>query len=112
MTLALRLAQLRHDKKESLQQVADAVGVSKAHVWQLERNRADNPSMAVLKGLADHFGVTVSFLIEEKAGAPKADPQLSRMFRQAGDLSKAERNILEDMMRSMIKRRRENAATK
>ncbi|MEO1104368.1 MAG: helix-turn-helix domain-containing protein, partial [Pseudomonadota bacterium] len=43
MTLARRVNELRTAKGESLQQTADAVGVSKAHIWQLERGKADNP---------------------------------------------------------------------
>jgi len=38
MTLGARIAQLRRNKGESLQKVADAVGVSKAHIWELEKN--------------------------------------------------------------------------
>lgn len=109
MSLALRLAQLRRDKKESLQQVADAVGVSKAHVWQLERDLAGNPSLSVLKGLANHFGVTVSFLVDDSSERQKSDPQLTRMFRDASELDPTDRNIIEDMIKSM-KQRRKNAS--
>lgn len=106
MSLATRLAKLRQDRKESLQQVADAIGVSKAHVWQLERDLTDNPSLAVLKGLSEHFGVSVGFLVGDPK-EPKADPQLSRMFRLAGDLTSREKDILDDMIQSMARRKRE-----
>ncbi len=55
MSLATRIAELRRGRGESLQEVADAVGVSKAHIWELERGRSDNPSMALVTQLADHF---------------------------------------------------------
>ena len=48
MTLAQRITLLRSNRDQSLQQVADAVGVSKAHIWELEKGRTDNPSMALV----------------------------------------------------------------
>ncbi len=105
MSLATRIGQLRRQKDESLQDVADAVGVSKAHIWELERGRTENPSMSLVTRLADHFGVTVSYLVGEDIGASDADPKLQRMFRQASALGPREREILDDMMQSLLKRR-------
>ena len=105
MSLGHRLADLRRRKGQSLQQVADAVGVSKAHVWELEKGRADNPSMALVTRLADHFGVSVAFLVGEEIESPDADTELQRMFRQAHGLEPHERAILDDMMQSLLKRR-------
>jgi transcriptional regulator with XRE-family HTH domain len=105
MSLATRVAKLRRQKGQSLQDVADAVGVSKAHIWEMEKGRADNPSMALVTHLADHFGVTVAYLVGEDVDSPDADPQLQRMFRQARRLDSTERAILDDMMKSLLKRR-------
>lgn len=105
MTLATRVAKLRRGKNQSLQQVADSVGVSKAHIWELEKGRADNPSMSLVTKLADHFGVTVAFLAGEDPESPDADRQLQRMFRQAQKLEPHELAILDDMMKSLLKRR-------
>jgi transcriptional regulator with XRE-family HTH domain len=105
MSLGLRLAKLRRRKSQSLQDVADAVEVSKAHVWELEKGRAANPSMALVTRLADHFGVSVAYLVGEDIESADADGQLQRMFRQAKQLGPAERGILDDMMKSLLKRR-------
>ena len=105
MSLATRLFELRLKSGQSLQQVADAVGVSKAHIWELEKAKTDNPSMALVTRLADHFEVSVSFLVGEDIEAPDADVELQRMFRQAQKLTDAERAILDDMLRSLMKRR-------
>lgn len=105
MGLGARIAELRLGKKESLQQVGDAVGVSKAHIWELEKGRALNPSMALVERLADHFGVSVAFLVSEDVDAGDADPQLQRMFRQAQKLDDRERAILDDMMKSLLNSR-------
>ena len=104
MSLGVRIAQLRMSKKKSLQEVADAVGVSKAHIWQLEKGKTENPAMGLVTRLADYFGVTVSFLVGEQLDAPDADVQISRMFRQAKSLSRDELQLLSDMMASMLKR--------
>ena len=106
MSLGSRLAKLRRKKAQSLQEVADAVGVSKAHIWELEKRRTDNPSMALVTRLADHFGVSVAYLVGEDIESPDdREGQLQRMFRQAKQLGPDERNILDDMMKSLLKRR-------
>ena len=105
MGLGRRIARLRMKKKESLQDVADAAGVSRAHIWELEKGRSDNPSMKLVTRLADHFGVSVSYLIGEDSKADDADVELARMFRQAQDLNEDERKILDDMMKSLVRHR-------
>ena len=105
MGLGMRVAALRRNKAQSLQEVADAVEVSKAHIWELEKGRTDNPSMGLVTRLADHFGVSVTYLVDEDADAPDADTHLQRMFRQAKTLEPHELSILDDMMKSLLKRR-------
>jgi transcriptional regulator with XRE-family HTH domain len=105
MALGHRLTQLRLKKNQSLQDVADAVDVSKAHIWELEKGRADNPSMALVTRLADHFGVSVAMLVGEDKEAKDADPQLQRMFRQATDLKPNERQMLDEMMQTLLRNR-------
>lgn len=104
MALGARLTQLRLKRNVSLQTVADAVGVSKAHIWELEKGRADNPTLTLLTSLADYFDVTVAFLVGEDPAASDADPELARMFRQAVELSEPDRALLDDMMKSLLKR--------
>lgn len=65
MAIGERLKELRVARGQSLQQVADAVGASKAHIWELESNRSKNPSLDLLRRLATHFGTTVAYLISE-----------------------------------------------
>ncbi len=103
MRLGRRLAQLRRKSGESLQTVADAVGVSKAHIWELEKARTDNPAMDLVTRLADHFKVTVAYLVGEDIGSPDADQKLQRMFRQAGKLGDRERAIMDDMLQTLLR---------
>src|SRR5829696_3809750 len=108
--LGARISELRLKSRQSLQDVADAVGVSKAHIWELEKGRTDNPSMALVTRLADHFGVSIRYLVGEDVDADDADEKLARMFRQASKLAPEDRAILDDMMQSMLKRRRSGNA--
>ncbi len=103
MAVGARITQLRLKSGQSLQQVGDAVGASKAHIWELEKGRTDNPSMGLVTRLADHFGVSVSYLVGEDVEAPDADGQLQRMFRQAQKLDDRERAILDGMMQTLLK---------
>jgi transcriptional regulator with XRE-family HTH domain len=106
MALSDRLTHLRIQKGESLQQVADAVGASKAHIWQLEKGRTDNPSMALITNLADHFGLTVAALAGEDPDTADVNTKIGRMFRQAGDLAPEDLDLLDDMMQSLLRRRK------
>jgi transcriptional regulator with XRE-family HTH domain len=106
MALSDRLTRLRLEKGESLQKVADAAGVSKAHIWQLEKGKTDNPSMALLTNLADHFGLTVAALVGEDPDAADANVKIGRMFRQAGELAPSDLDLLDDMMQSLLRRRK------
>ena len=113
MSLGARLTKLRLKAGQSLQQVADSVDVSKAHIWDLEKGRAANPSMGLVTKLADHFGVSVASLVGEDAGADDADLTLARMFRQASKLSEPDREILDTLMQSLLeaeKKRRKKSS--
>ena len=80
MSLATKLKKLRVKKGESLQQVADAVGVSKAHIWELEGARSTNPGLELIKRLADHFKVTVTFFSDDSA--TPSDAAAIQFFRE------------------------------
>ena len=86
MALGAILKELRMRAGESLQQVADAIGSSKAHIWELETGKNKNPGADSLIKLADHFHVPVGYLVGED---PKADqePEVAVMFRQLKNLS-------------------------
>lgn len=100
-----RMKAERLRKSVSLQQVADAVGVSKAHIWELEKDRTDNPSIGLVTRLADYFGVKVAYLVGEDIEAQDDDAQLQRMFRQARDLDPRDRETLDAMLKSFIDRK-------
>lgn len=99
MTLAEKLKQLRSQSKESLQQVADAVGVSKAHVWELETGRSQNPSLEILQKLAGHFKTTISYLAENAdVHEAKAQHFFRRNAEKIGSMSDEDIAFLESLM--------------
>lgn len=103
VTLAQRLKELRLRKKESLQDLADAVKASKAHVWELETGKSKNPSVELLTKLAEHYAVPVAQLIGEDPEATQEDQELVAMFRDLKDLTPRDREILRSTITSMKK---------
>jgi transcriptional regulator with XRE-family HTH domain len=61
-TLADRIATLRSKRGVSLQGLAVEVGVTKTHIWDLEKGRADNPTLRTLVGLCQSLNCTLEFL--------------------------------------------------
>jgi transcriptional regulator with XRE-family HTH domain len=103
--LAAALRELRLRKRESLQELADAVQASKAHIWELETGKSRNPSVELVTKLADHFGVSVSYLIGEDPASTDEDPELITMFRDLKRVSEGDRELLKGMLKMMKQRR-------
>lgn len=110
MSMGERLMALRRLAGESLQQVADAVGVSKAHVWELEKGRSNNPSFDLVRKLADHFGVTTDALSGDGALPGRDDQRLSRLRRDLVTLPAEDLSIVEDVVASLQARKSRLAA--
>ncbi|NBC29367.1 MAG: helix-turn-helix domain-containing protein [Spirochaetes bacterium] len=106
MEIGERLFSLRQKSGESLQQLADAVGVSKAHVWELEKGHSKNPSFELVRKLARHFGVSVDVLAGDGAEPDADSMQIERINRGLDDLSERDRAIVEGLIRNL----RENAS--
>ncbi|MBE0558077.1 MAG: helix-turn-helix transcriptional regulator, partial [Proteobacteria bacterium] len=60
MRLGEKIIHLREAKSWSTGQLAEASGVSRAYLWQLESGGKDNPSFEVLERLARSLGVGVA----------------------------------------------------
>ena len=108
MSFGVRLRRLRLRKGQSLQQLADAVGSSKAHIWELEAGKSANPSIALLTKLADHFGVGIAFLVGEEVDRHQG--RIGAMFRQVSELDEGDQAVLQDMVNSLRRRREQDSA--
>jgi transcriptional regulator with XRE-family HTH domain len=93
MQLAGKLKELRGKKGQSLQAVADGVGVSKAHIWELERGTSKNPSLDLLKKLAEYFKVPIAFLYDDSF-EPEQAPALQFFREFEGKLSEKDWDAL------------------
>lgn len=98
MSLAARLKERRIKKGMSLQAVADAVGASRAHIWDLETGRAKNPTMELLTGLAKAFKVSVADLIGENPAGENEDDGIVAMYRELQDLTPRDREVIQGMI--------------
>lgn len=84
-----RLRALRAAKKMTLQEVATKVGVSKPHIWELEKGDNPNPSAKTLNGLASLFGVSVDHLLGRDVESGSSS-ELQAVFRSVEDAKLSE----------------------
>lgn len=77
--LGTRIKLLREMRDMSLQQVGDAAGLTKSHVWELEQGRSVNPTVNAVWGLAAALCVSPSMLLGLDDKMPPIDPVALRI---------------------------------
>jgi transcriptional regulator with XRE-family HTH domain len=82
--LAHRLVQLRIDRELTQIEVADAVGISRAHLGKIEAGR-DMPGREVLEALANFFGVSMDWVQSGLHPTPPT-PQGGRLVKDLEQL--------------------------
>ena len=87
-----------------MQDVADEIGASKAHIWDLESGRANNPSIELLRKLASCYNVSVSELIGENPAGKDEEPALVAMYRELKDLPPGDRETIKIMIDRLRRR--------
>jgi transcriptional regulator with XRE-family HTH domain len=103
--LGAKLKQLRIKNNKSLQEVADAVGSSKAHIWDLEKGNSSNPTMELLLKLATFFKVGVADLVGENPNAREENPEMVAMYRDLKTLTDDDRKMLQVMIEQFKSRK-------
>lgn len=96
MSLAMKLKKLRAKEKKSLQEVADAVGSSKGHIYDLETGKASNPTFELLNKLAKLYKVSVSYLSGEEAD--KEDEDAKVLFRGFKELTEKDKKAVQALV--------------
>lgn len=107
MSLGAKLIELRQRSGKSLQDVADLLGVSKTHIWSLEKGQSENPSLELLTKLAKLYKVQVDYLAgtaQEEVGTAM-DAQALQFFRDFQQLGDAEQRILQDTLEAFLRRK-------
>lgn len=105
MSFARKLHDLRIAQRLSLQDVGTAVGVSKAHVWNLEKGITANPSMELVVKLAELFRVRVADLVGENPDGAEEPAEMVAMFRDLKKLKGPDREMIQMLMEQMKKRK-------
>jgi len=110
MLLSKRLAALREKSEKSLQEVADLVGVSKTHIWSLEKGQSKNPSLDLLKRLAKVFNVPVEYLAGTLSESDKTmdEAEATQFFRKFSQLTDKEREVLQETLATFLKKKPKN----
>jgi transcriptional regulator with XRE-family HTH domain len=98
MSLAARLKKLRLRKGLSLQDLADLVESSKAHIWDLETGRSKNPSIELLAKLAKALEASIADLVGENPTGEDEDPHIVAMYRELKDLSPEDRKVIQTVI--------------
>lgn len=60
----------RKELQLSLQEVADRIGASKTHIWELEAGRAKNPTVRMILGLAQALECSVDTVLGIQTSKP------------------------------------------
>lgn len=105
MSFARTLHDLRIAQRLSLQDVATAVGISKAHVWNLEKWLTENPSMDLVVKLAELFRVRVADFVGENPESNEEPAEMIAMFRDLKKLDGRDRETIRMLMEQMKGRR-------
>lgn len=99
----IRLREFRETKGLTLQQVADAVGCTKAYVWELEMREGQKPTADRLNAIAKTLGVTIQDLLGEPvAPMQTATPTDVAFFREYAGMSETEKSKYRDAMKLMF----------
>jgi len=97
-TFGVRLRNMRMKSKLSLQELADKIGASKAHLWEMEQGKTKNPSLALLTELSRALGVPIKELVGESDATTDSDsPKLAPLFRDLRGLSDDQLDLIKTM---------------
>lgn len=98
-----RLRRLREAKKLTLQQVADAVGCTKAYIWELEMKDGQRPSAERIQKIAQVLGVTMEDVMgTPMQQAPQASPEDVVFFREYAEMTDEEKDRYRQALKIMF----------
>lgn len=105
MSLGTRLAELRRKAGKSLQAAADDLGISKTHLWQLEKGASENPSLDLLTKLATYYRVPLEYLTGGEKDISLNEAKALQLFRDLRKLSPQEQAYVEQTIDLLKKRK-------
>ena len=103
MPLGKRLRHYREAKGLTLQQVADAVGCTKAYIWELEMKDGQRPSAERIQAIAKVLGVTMEDVMgTPMQQAPEASPEDVAFFREYAGMTDEEKDRYRKALKIMF----------
>lgn len=84
LTLGEEVKAAREHARMSLQEVANASGFTKSHVWEIENGRSRNPTVGMVAGLAKALGVPFLRLAQAALNSATADAVTRRATAPEG----------------------------
>ena len=72
--LQRRMAEARKARGMSLEAVAQAAGMSKSHIWEMEKGSAANPTVNAIWSISGALAVRPAWLLGLDPNAPPIDP--------------------------------------
>lgn len=98
-----RLRGFRETKGLTLQQVADAVGCTKAYIWELEMREGQKPTAERLNAIAKTLDVTIQDLLGDPvANMKEPSPTDIAFFREYAGMSEEEKSKYRQAMKLMF----------
>lgn len=86
-----KLRKVRTAQKKTLEELAIAIGSSKAYVWQLENKKNAKPSAELLLKIANFLGESPDFFLDDEAderSESQVEDAFFRKFRKLSDEDK------------------------
>lgn len=90
-----KLRNVRTAKRTTLEELAAAIGSSKAYVWQLENKKNAKPSAELLLKIANYFAVSPDFFLDDTKDEPSDSHLEDAFFRKFQKLSANDKRTIE-----------------
>lgn len=90
-----KLRKIRTDQKKTLEELAIAIGSSKAYVWQLENKKNAKPSAELLLKISNFLGESPDFFLDDTAEERSESQVEDAFFRKFKKLSAEDKRSIE-----------------
>jgi transcriptional regulator with XRE-family HTH domain len=96
-----KLRKARTARKATLEDLAEAIGSSKAYVWQLENKKNAKPSAELLLKIANFLGIAPDFLLDDSRDEQSEAQLDDALFRSFQRLSENDKRIIHRLMSNL-----------
>jgi len=90
-----KLRNIRVARNKTLEELASAIGSSKAYVWQLENKANAKPSAELLLKIANYFGASPDFFLDDSHDEPTEIQLEDAFFRKFKSLSMSDKKTIQ-----------------